>query len=63
MRYLLIAILVTGVVCLGATALGRAIDHELEQRILITQNGATVDCRRDVSGHGNVSYNDCHVVP
>jgi hypothetical protein len=63
MRYLLIAILVCGVVVLGATALGRAIDQELQQRILFTQNGATLDCRRDFSAHGSVSYSDCHVVP
>lgn len=63
MRYLLIAILLCGAVFIGAHAVGRALDHELEQRILITQNGATLDCRRDVSAHGNVSYNDCHVVP
>ena len=63
MRYLLIAILLCGVVLLGATALGRAIDQELQQRILITQNGVTLDCERITDIAGNVFYDSCVRVP
>jgi len=63
MRILLVAALVCSVVVFAATALGRAIDTELEQRVIIPRDGQLLDCRRDFSGHGNVSYNDCHVVP
>ena len=44
------------------TIIGRAVDHEIEQRVLVPQNGALWDCERIVSD-GRAAYTNCHIVP
>lgn len=64
MRYLIVALVVCSLVWLGATAVGRAIDHEIQDRILIPgPNGQTLDCERITDVAGNTFYDSCQVVP
>lgn len=63
-RFFLIGALVGTVLFFGAHALGRAMDHEAQQRVIFTnKDGVTLDCARHYGGHGSVSYDDCHQVP
>ena len=50
---------------LAVTLIGRAIDVEVQDRIIIarSRSGQTLDCARRVGPHGNVFYFDCHAVP
>lgn len=43
----------------AAHFVGIAIGHEAQDRVLFTQNGITLDCRRDVSPAGDAYLNDC----
>lgn len=78
-RLLGIALCLSLVVLIGATLIGRAIDTEVQDRVLITRGGVTLDCERSVAKPneivryedgssfvakgGEVSYGDCHIVP
>lgn len=62
-RLLLAAAVLCGLVVLAVSGIGRAIDTEIENRVLITQNGATWDCERFVYPDGRVAYGNCHIVP
>lgn len=50
MRIIGIALIVSLVVVIGATLMGRAIDAEVRQHVLVTRNGETLDCERDAQG-------------
>ena len=63
MRVLLTAIVVCLVVVLGATAFGKAVDRSIEDHILITRNGQTLDCERIKDVQGRVFYDSCVYVP
>lgn len=63
MRALIVAIVVCLIVVLAATAVGRAIEKEMQDHILITQNGETLDCERIVDVQGRVFYDSCVRVP
>lgn len=63
-RFFLIGALVGLVLFFAAEMVGRAMDHEAQQRVIFTNSdGVTLDCARHYSGHGSVSYRDCHQVP
>ena len=78
-RLLGIALCLSLVILVGATLMGRAIDTEIQDRVLITRAGVTLDCQRSVAEPGEivryedgssfvaeggeVSYGDCHVAP
>lgn len=52
-------------VCLIAVALiGRAIDQQvrLQDRVITTRHGRTIDCRVDRFEDGSISLNDCNYV-
>lgn len=61
-RTLIVAIVVCLIVVVGATAVGRAIDSEVQDRVIITRNGQTADCRHEVYEDGSVYWIDCHPV-
>lgn len=63
MRVLLIAIVVCLVVVFSAHAVGSAIDREMQDHILITRNGQTLDCERLEDVQGRVFYDSCVYVP
>lgn len=49
---------------IAVALIGRAIDHEVSERVLFTRSdGVTLDCKRVVKGHGNVYYTGCVRVP
>lgn len=56
-------LLVSLVILIFVALLGRAIDYRIQDHVLITRDGQTLDCVRVVKGHGNVHYDDCVVVP
>ncbi len=78
-RLLGIALCLSLVVLIGASLIGRAMDTEVQDRVLITRGGVTLDCQRSVAKPGEivryedgssfvakggeVSYGDCNVVP
>ena len=58
-RYLGIALCLSIVVLIGATLVGRAMDTEAQQHVLITRGDTTIDCVRHVSKSGEtVHYED-----
>ena len=61
--YLGIALCIAAFVLASATVIGRAIDVEVQDRVLFTRSGVTLDCARHLGGHGQVSYIDCVRVP
>ncbi len=55
MRLLMLALVLSAAVVLGATAIGRAIDTEVQDRVIITRpGGLTLDCERQVKHAGEV---------
>lgn len=62
-RMLGMAIVFALVVLIGATLVGRAIDVEVSDRVILTRDGHTLDCERVVRGHGHVFYENCVRVP
>lgn len=63
MRIIGIALLVSLVVVIGATLVGRAVDAQVQQRVLIFQNGAAWDCERIVYPDGRTAHTNCVIVP
>lgn len=79
MRITGIALCVSLVVLIGVSLVGRAVDAEVQQRVLITRGGWTLDCERHVAREGEVVrfedsssvvakagevfYRDCNRVP
>jgi hypothetical protein len=63
MRYLLIAVLVCSLVVIGATLVGHAIDAQVQDHVLITRNGVTIDCERITDVAGRAFYDSCTRVP
>ena len=63
LRFFLWGALVGTILFVGTGQVGRAMDHEAEQRVIFTKDGVTLDCARRFGGHGSVSYNDCVQVP
>jgi hypothetical protein len=61
-RFFLIGAVVCSVLFFGAALVGRAIDTEIQDRVIFTRNGVTLDCERLVRG-GEVEYDNCHNVP
>jgi hypothetical protein len=52
-------------VCLiAAVLIGRAIDQQvrLQDRVITTRHGRTIDCRVDRFEDGSISLNDCNYV-
>jgi hypothetical protein len=63
LRLLAGAILVLCLGIAGTLLVGRAIDHELEDRVIITRHdGRTIDCARIVYEDDSVFYDDCHTI-
>jgi len=51
-------------VCLIFVSLvARAVDQEVQQRVILTRDGVTLDCERRLGPHGSVSYIGCARVP
>lgn len=63
MRFLLIGALVAACVVLAAHMVGNAIDQAMQEHVLITRNGQTLDCERITDVAGNVFYDSCVTVP
>lgn len=63
MRYFLLALVVCSLVVLSAVAVGRAIDQEIQDRIVFVRDGVTLDCERLVRADGSVGYDGCITVP
>lgn len=63
MRLVVVALVVCAVIVLGATAVGRAVDAQVSDRVLITRDGITLDCERVYGVGGETSYGNCHRVP
>ena len=63
LRVLITAALVAFAVFLGATLVARAYDHEVQQHVVLTRNGVTLDCERITDVVGNVFYDSCVRVP
>jgi len=49
----------------GYVALGHAIDQQIrmQDRIVFTRDGQTLDCNRTVGAGGRVFYTHCNIVP
>lgn len=62
-RLLGLALCVSLLVLIAFTLVGRAIDTEVQDHIVFTRDGVTLDCVRHYGGHGQVSYGDCSRVP
>jgi hypothetical protein len=59
MRYLAWALVVCTIVVLGATALGKAVDAEIRDRVVFTRGGVTFDCERNFYDAGEpIEYED-----
>ncbi len=56
-RLLGLALCVSLLVLVGATAIGRALDNEAQDRVIFTRNGVTLDCVRHVRSD-RVTYED-----
>lgn len=54
MRLLMLALVLSVSVVVGATLIGRAIDTEVQDRVIITRYGLTLDCERQVKHAGDV---------
>jgi len=63
MKALLLAAAVCMCIVLGATLVGRAVDHEMQDRVIFTQNGVTLDCERITDVAGRTFYDSCERVP
>ncbi len=52
------------VALIAAALIGRAIDHEarIQQRVIMTKHGHTLDCRVDYYEDGSIYLNDCNAV-
>lgn len=62
-RLLGIVLCLSLVILIGATLIGRAIDTEVQQRVIFTKNGQTLDCNRTEGVDGRVFYTHCVSVP
>lgn len=60
-RFFLIGAIVSALLFFGSVLVGRAIDTEVQDRVIFTRNGVTLDCERVFVG-GEMNYNDCHRV-
>jgi hypothetical protein len=58
-KFMGIALCICLVVAIGASVVGRAIDQQVQQRVLIVQNGATWDCERIVYPDGRIAHTNC----
>lgn len=78
MRYLMLALVVCIAVVVAATAFGRAIDNQVQDRVMFTRDSVTFDCERrfveagepiiyeDGSSRlsrGEIHYMNCHTAP
>jgi hypothetical protein len=63
LRWLMAAAVFCLLVLFAVSGLGRAIDHEVQNRVLIVQNGQTWDCERIAYPDGRTAHTNCHVVP
>ena len=64
----MIRLLLTGVVfcilvLIAVSGIGQAVDHEVQNRVIFTRAGVTLDCVREVGPYGSISYTECHQVP
>lgn len=50
-------------VLFAVSGIGRALDHEAQDRVIFTRAGVTLDCARTVGPYGSVAYTECHQVP
>jgi len=62
-RILGIALCLSLVMLIGSTLIARAFDNEVQQRVIFTKNGQTLDCNRSVGVGGKVFYDHCNYVP
>jgi len=51
------------IILIGVTLVGRAIDTEVQDHIVFTRNGVTLDCERITDVTGRVFYDSCVRVP
>ena len=62
-RLLGLALCVCLAVLVLVTALGRAIDTEIQDRVIFTRDGVTLDCERITDVAGRTFYDSCVRVP
>lgn len=62
-RLLLSAAVFCLLIALAVSGIGRAIDQEIEDRVIFTRAGVTLDCARELGPYGSISYTECHQVP
>jgi hypothetical protein len=63
MRLLLTGVIVALALFFGSVLVGRALDHEAQQRVIFTKHGETLDCNRTEGAGGEVFYDHCVSVP
>jgi hypothetical protein len=63
MRLLGIALCVCALGLIASVLVGRAYDHEAQQRVIFTRHGQTLDCNRAEGADGRVFYDHCVYVP
>lgn len=51
------------VALLAMALIGRAADHEVQQHVIFTRHGVTLDCERITDVAGRVFYDSCVRVP
>lgn len=52
MRYFVLALVVCAIVTVGSVAVGRAMDAAVQDRVIFTRGGITLDCERRVYSAG-----------
>jgi hypothetical protein len=57
------ALLLSLVILIGATLVSRAIGQEVQQHVIFTRNGVTIDCERITDVAGRTFYDSCVRVP
>lgn len=62
-RLLLAAVVLCILIAVAVSGIGRALDVEVQDRVIFTRDGVTMDCARTVGPYGSVSYTECHLVP
>lgn len=63
-RVLWIMLLAAAVCLFAYVAIGRAVDQQmkLQDRVITTRHGRTIDCRVDRYEDGSIALNDCNYV-
>jgi hypothetical protein len=62
-RVLLTAAAVCLFVVIAVGMIGRAVSYEVQEHVVFTKHGETLECNRTVGAHGHVFYDHCVTVP